>query len=149
MASLSILHSQSLLKLLYFEPVMLSNLLILCHHLGLLQSNFPSIWVFSNESVFCIGWPMYWSFSSSIGLSSLCSGLLSFRMDWFHLLELQVAVKSLPQTPIQKRHFFCAQLSLWPNNSHIHNMTTGKTIPMTRWTFVSKLMSLLIHMLSR
>ena len=128
--SLSITNSQSLLKLLSIEPVMPSNHLILCHPFLLLPSVFPSIRVFSNESVLCIRWPKYWSFSFSIN-----SGLISFRMDWLDLLAVRGTLKSLLQHHSSKAlilpcsAFFIVQLS------HLH-MTTGKTIALTRWTFV-------------
>ena len=93
-------------------------------------------------------WPKYWSFSFSISPSSECSGLISFRMDWLDLFAVQGNLKNLLQHHVQKHLFFGAQLSLW-SNSHIHNMTTGKTIPLTRWTFVDKVLSLLLNMLSR
>ena len=124
-----------------------SNYLVLCCPL-LLSSIFPSIRVFSNESVLCIRWPKYWSFSFSISSSSEYSGLISFRMDWLDLLAVQGALKSLLQHRSSKasilRHsaFFIVQLS------HPY-MATGKTIALTRWTFVGKVMSLLFNMLSR
>ena len=125
-----------------------SNLLILCHPFLLLLSTFPSIRVFSNESVLCIRWPKYWSFSFSISLSNEYSGLISFRIDWFDLPEVQGTLKSLLQHHSSKASvlrcstFFMVQL-LYPY------ITTGKTIPLTRWTFVDKVMSLLFNMLSR
>ena len=125
-----------------------SNHLILCHPLLLLPSIFPSIRVFSNESVLRIRWPKYWSFSFSIGPSSEYSGLISFRIDWFDLLAVQGIFKSLLQHHSSKtsilRHpaFFVVQLS------HPH-MTIGKPIALTRQTFVGKVMSLLFNMLSR
>ena len=94
-ASLSITNSRSLLRLMTIESVMLSNHLILCHPLLLLPSIFPSIRVFSNESVLHIRWPKYWSFSFSISLSNEYSGLISFRMDWFELLAVQGTLKTL------------------------------------------------------
>ena len=127
---------------------MLSNPLILCHPLLLLPSVFPSIKVFSNESALCIRWPKYWSFSFSISPSNEHSGLISFRIDWFDLLAVQGTLKSLPQHHSSKAsillcsHFFMVQL-LQPYR------TTGKTIALTRWTFVSKAMSLLFNTLSR
>ena len=130
------------------ESVMPSNHLILCHPLLLLPSIFPSIRVFSDESVHCITWPMYWSFSFSISPSNEYSGLLSFRMNWFDILAVQGTLKSLLQHHSSKapilRHsaFFIVQLS------HPY-MTTGKTIVLTRWTFVGKVVSLLFIMLSR
>ena len=96
-ASLSITNSRSLLKLISIEWVMSSNHLILCCPLLLPPSIFPSIRVFSNESVLCIRWPKYWSFSFSISSSNECSGLISFRMDWFEFLAVQGTLKSLPQ----------------------------------------------------
>ena len=96
-ASLSITNSRSLLKLIYIEWVMSSNHPILCCPLLLPPSIFPSIRVFSNESVLCIRWPKYWSFSFSISSSNECSGLISFRMDWFEFLAVQGTLKSLPQ----------------------------------------------------
>ena len=147
-ASLSITNSQSLLKFISIELVMPSNHLILCHPFLLLPSIFPSIRVFSNESVICIRWPKNWSFSFSISLSNKYSRLISFRMDWFDLLAVQGTLKSLLQHHSSKasilRHsaFFTGQLS-YPC------MTAGKTIALTRWTFVSKVMSLLLNRLSR
>ena len=147
-ASLSITNSQSLLKLKSIESVMPSNHLILCRPLLLLSSIFPGIRVFSNEAVLRIRWPKYWSFSFSISPSSEYSGLISFRMDWLDLLAVQGALKSLLQhhsskaSILQHSAFFIVQLS------HPH-MTTGKTIALTRWTFVAKVMSLLFNMLSR
>ena len=125
-----------------------SNHLILCHPLLLLPSIFPSIRVFSNESAFCIRWPKYWSFSFNISPSNEHTGLISFRMDWLDLLAVQGSLKSLLQHHSSKASilwlsaFFIVQLS------HPY-MTTGKTIALTRWTFVDKVMSLLFNMLSR
>ena len=139
-ASLSITNSQSLLKLISIESVMLSSHLILCRPLLLSPSIFPSIRIFSNESVLCIRWPQYWSFSFSISPSNKYSGLISFRMDWLDLLAFQGTLKSLPQhhsskaSILQCSAFFIVQLS------HSY-MTTGKIIALTRWTFVSKVMS--------
>jgi len=133
--SLSITNSRSLPKLKSIEPVMPSNHLILCHPLLLLPSMFPSIRVFSNESVLCIRWPKYWSFSFSISLSNEYSGLISFRMDGLDLLAVQGTLKSLLQHCSSKTSvlwhsaFFIVQL-LHPY------MTTGKTIALTRQTFV-------------
>ena len=118
-ASLIITNSQSLLKLMSIESVMPSNHLILCHPLLLLPSIFPSIRVFSNESVLLTRWPKYWSFSFSISPSNEYSGLISFRMDWLYLLAIQGILKSLLQHHSSKHQFFGAQLSLW-SNSHIH-----------------------------
>ena len=140
--------AQSLLKLMSVESVMLSNYLILCHPLLLLPSIFPSIWLFSNESVLHIRWPKYWSFSFSISPSNEYSGLISFRMDWLDLLAVQGTLKSLLQHHSSKasilRHsaFFTVQLA------HPY-MTTGKTIALTRQTFVRQVMFLLFNMLSR
>ena len=147
-ASLSITNSPSLLKLMSIESVMPSNHLILCHPLFLPPSIFPSIRVFSNESVLRTRWPKYRSFSFSISPSNEYSGLISFRMDWFDLLAIQGTLRSLLQQHSSKTSvllcsaFFIAQLS------HPY-MTTGKTIALTRWTFVDKVMSLLFNMLSR
>ena len=130
-ASLSITNSQSLLKLMSIESVMPSNHPILCCPLLLLPSVFPSIRVFSNESVFHIRWPEYWSFSFSISPSNEYSGLISFRMDWLDLLAVQGTLKSLLQHHSSKAStlwcsaFFMVQL-LHPY------MTTGKTIALTR-----------------
>ena len=126
-----------------------SNQLILCRPLLLLHSIFPSIRVFSNESVLCIRWPKYWSFSFIISPSNDYSGLISFTIDWFDLLAVQETLKSLLQhhsskaSILQCSAFFIVQLS------HPY-MTTGKTIALTRRTFVTgKVMSLLFNMLSR
>ena len=115
---LSITNSWSLLKLISRKSVMSFNLLIL-HRLLLLPSIFPSIRVFSNESVPHIRWPKYWGFSFSISPSNEYSGLISFRIDWFYLLAIQWTLKSLLQHTVQKHQFFGTQLSLW-SNSHIH-----------------------------
>ena len=147
-ASLSITSSWSLLKLMSIESVMPSNHLILCCPLLLLPSVFPSIRVFSNESALHIRWPKYWSFSFNISPSKEYSGLISFRMDWFDLLAVQGNLKSLLQHHSSKAPilwhsaFFIIQLS------HPY-MTTGKTIALTRQTFVGKVMSLFFNMLSR
>ena len=144
--SLSITNSQSLLKLKSIESVMSFNHLILCHPL-LLPSIFPSIRVFSKESVLCIRWPKYWSFSFSISPSNQHSGLISFRMDWLDLLAVQGTFKSLLQhhsskaSILQHSPFFTDQLS------HPY-ITTRKTIALTRRTFVGKVMSLLFNLLS-
>ena len=116
-ASLSITNSWSLLRLMSIKSVVLSNHCILCHPLLLLPSIFPSIRVFSNESVLCIRWPKYWSFSFSISPSNEYSGLISFRMDWFDLLAVQCTLKSLLQHHSSKASilrcsaFFIVQLS--------------------------------------
>ena len=125
-----------------------SNHLILCHPLPLQLSSFPSIRVFSNESVVHIRWPKYWHFSLSISPSNEYSGLISFRIDWLDLLAVQGTLKNLLQhhsskaAILQHSTFFIVQLS------HPY-MTTGKTIALTRWMFVGKVMSLLFNMLSR
>ena len=122
-ASLSITNFQSLLKLMSIELVMPSNHLILCCPLLLLPSIFPSIRVFSNESVLCIRWPKYWSFSFSISPSTEYSGLISFQVDWLDLLAVQETLKRLSKvfsnTIVQKHQFFGAQPSS-QSNSHIH-----------------------------
>ena len=125
-----------------------SSHFILCHPLLLLPSIFPSIRVFSNESVLPIRWLKYWSFSFSLSPSNEYSGLISFRMDWLDLLAVQGTLKSLLQ------HHSSKASILWPSAffivqiSHPY-MTTGKTIALTRWTFVGKVTSLLFDMLSR
>ena len=147
-ASLSITNSRSSLKLMSIKSVMPSNYLILCRPLLLLPSIFPSIRVFSNESTLRMRWPKYWSFSFSISPSSEHPGLISFRMDWLDHLAVQGAPKSLLQhhsskaSILQHSAFFIVQLS------HPY-MTTGKTIALTRRTFVCKVMSLLFNLLSR
>ena len=146
-ASLSITNSWNLLKLMSITSVMPSNHLILCYPL-LLPSVFLSIRVFASDSVLCIRWPKYWSFSFSIITSNESSGLISFRIDWLDLLAVQGTVKGLFQHHSWKASifrysaFFILQLS-YPY------MTTGKTIALTRWTFHDKVMSLLFNMLSR
>ena len=113
-------HQQLLLKLMSIESVMPPNHLILCHHLLLLPSIFPSIRVFSNKSVLYIRWPKYWSFSFSISPSNEYSGLIYFRIDWFDLLAVQGTLKRVfSNNTVQKHRFFSAQPSLW-SNSHIH-----------------------------
>ena len=147
-ASLSITNSQSLLKLISIKSVMPSNHLIQCRPLLLQPLIFPSIRVFSNESALRIRWPQYWSFSFSISPSNEYSSPISFRIDWLDLFAVQGTLKNLLQHHSSKasilRHsaFFIVQLS------HPY-MTTGKTIDLTRWTFVGKVMSLLYIMLSR
>ena len=118
-ASLSITNFQCVFKLTSIEPVMPSNHPILCHPLLLLPSIFPSIRVFSKESVFHIRWPKYWSFSFSIRPSNEYSGLISFRIGWFDLLAVQGRSRVLSNTTVQKPLFFGAHLSL-KSNSHIH-----------------------------
>ena len=147
-ASLSNTNFWSLFKLMSIELVMPSNHLILCCPLLLPPSIFPCIRVFSNESVLLIRWLKYWSFSFSISPSNEYSGLLSFRMDCLDLLAVQGTLKSLLQhhsskaSILQCSAFFIVQLS------HPY-VTTGKTIALTKWTFVGKVMSLLFNMLSR
>jgi len=146
--SLSITNSWSLLKLMSIKSVMPSNHLILCHPLLFPPSIFPSIGVFSNESVLHMRWPKYWSFSFSMSPSNEYSGLISFRMDWLDLLVVQTTLKSLLQhhsskaSILQCSAFFIVQLS------HPY-MTTGKTRALTSQTFVGEVMSLLFNMLSR
>ena len=148
-ASLSITNSQSLLKLTSIESVMPSNHLILCHPLLLLPSIFLSIRVFSNESVLCIRWPKYWSFSFSISPSKEHSGLISFRMDWLDLLTVQGTLKSLLQQHSSKASILlCSAFFIIVQLSHPY-VTTGKPIALTIWTFVGKGTSLLFNMLSR
>ena len=125
-----------------------SNHLILCRPLLLLPSIFSSIRVFSNESVICIRWPKYWSFSFSISPSNEHSGLISFRMDWLDLLAVQRTLKSLLQHHSSKASILRCSAFFTVQLSHPY-MTTVKTIDLTRWTFVGKVMSLLYNMLSR
>ena len=147
-ASLSITNSRSPSKPMSIELVMPSNHLILRHPLLLLPSTFPSIRVFSNESALCIKWPKCWSFSFNISPTNEHPGLISFRMDWLDLLAVQGTLKSLLQhysskaSILQCSAFFIVQLP------HPY-MTTEKTIALTRWTFVDKVMTLLLNMLSR
>ena len=124
-----------------------SNHLILCHPL-LLPSIFPSIRVFSNESVLCIRWPEYWSFSFSISPFNEYSGLISFRIDWLDLLVVQGTLKSLLQQHSSKASILQCSAFLIVQLSHLY-MTTGRIIALTRQTFVGKVMSLLLNMLSR
>ena len=147
-ASLSITNPRSLLQFMFTVLVMPSNHLILCRPLLLPPSIFPSIKVFSNELVLHITWLKYWSFSFSISPSSEYSGLISFRMDWLDLLAVQGTLKTLLQhhsskaSILRRSAFFIVQLS------HPY-MITGKTIALTRQSFVDKVMSLLFNMLSR
>ena len=148
LASLSITNSRSPPKPMSIESVMPSNHLILYCPLLFLPSIFPSIRVFSSESAFCIRWPKYWSFSFNISPSNEHPGLISFRMDWLDLLGIQGTLKSLLQHHISKASILrCSAFSI-VQLSHPY-MTTGKTIALTRWTFVDKVMSLLFNMLSR
>ena len=144
----TITNSQSSPKIMSIESVMPSSHFILCRPLLLLPPVPPSIRVFSNESTLCMRWPKYWSFSFSISPSNEHPGLISLRMDQLDLLALQRTLKSLLRhhsskaSVLQRSDFFTVQLS------HPY-MTTGKTIPFTRWTFVGKVISLLLNMLSR
>ena len=146
-ASLSINKSWSLSKLMSIESVMSSNHLILCRPLLLSPSIFPSIRVFSNESALHIRWPKYWSFNFSISPSNEYSGLISFRMDWLDLLAIQGTLKSLLQHHRSKASILRCSAFLIVQLSNPY-MTTGKTIALTRQTFVGKVMSLLFNMLS-
>ena len=145
-AFLPITNFRSLFKLMSIESVMPTKYLILCRSLILLPSICPSIRVFSSEAVLCIRWPKCWSFSLSISPSNEYSGLISFRIDWFDL-AVQRTLKCLPQrhsskaSILQRSAFFTVQLS------HPY-MTTGKTIALTRWTFVGQVMSLRFNILS-
>ena len=145
-ASLSVTNSRSLLKLMSIEWVMPSNHLILCRSLLLLPSIFPSIRVFSSESVLRIRWPKYWSFS--VSPSNEYSGLISFRIDLIDLLAVQGTLKSLLQQHSSKASIFRCSVFFIVQLSHPY-VTTGKTIALTRWTFVGKVMSLLFNILSR
>ena len=147
-ASLSISNCQSPLKLMSIESVMPSSHLILCHPLLLLPSIPPSIRVFSNASTLCMRWPKYWSFSFSISPSNEHPGPISFRMDWWDLLAVQGTLKSLLQYHSSKASIFRWSAFFTVQLSHPY-MTTGKTIALTRRTFVGKIMSLLFNMLSR
>ena len=139
-ASLSITNARNPPKPMSIELVMPANHLILCHPLLLLPSIFPSIRVFSNESALCIRWPKFWSFSFKITPTNEYPGLISFRVDWLDLLAVQGTLKSLLQhhsskaSILQHSAFFIVQLS----QSY---MTTGKTIALTRWTFVDKVIN--------
>ena len=147
-ASLSSSNSWSLPKLTSMESVKPSNHLILCHPLLLPPSIFPSIRVFSNESVHHIRWPKYWSFNFSISPSNEHSRLISFRIDWFDLLAVQGTLKSLLQNHSSKASILQCSAFLILQLSHLY-MTIGKAIALTRWTFIGKVMSLLFNMLSR
>ena len=147
-APLSSTISWSLLKFTSIESVMPSNHLILCHPLLLLPSIFPSIRVFYSESVLHIRWPKFWSFSFNIRPSNEHPGLISFRMDWLHLLTVQGTLKSLLKHHSSKASILLCSALFIIQLSHPY-MTTGKTIALTRWTFVGKVMSLLFNVLSR
>ena len=141
------LSSHSLLKLMFIESVMPSNLLILCHPLLLFPSNFPSITVFSSESAFCIRWPKYWSFRFSISPSNEYLGLVFFRIDGFDLLVVQGTLKGLLQHHSSKASILWCSAFFIVQLSYLYT-TTGKTIALTTQTFVSKVMSLLLNILS-
>ena len=136
-ASLSITNFCSSLKLMSIESVMPSSHLILCHPLPLLPPIPPSIRVFSNESALRMRWPKYWSFSFSISLSNEYQGLISFRMDWLDLLAVQGTLKSLLQHHSSKSSILWCSAFFTVQLSHLY-MTTGKTIALTKWTFVGK-----------
>ena len=135
-------------KFMFIELVMPSNHLILCHLLVLLPSIFPNIRVFSNESALCIRWPKYWSFSFNISPTNEYPGLIFFRMDWLDLFAVQGTRKSLLQHHSSKASILWCSAFFIVQLSHPY-MTTGKTIALTRWTFVDKIMFLLFNMLSR
>ena len=145
---LFITNSRSLLKLMSIELVMQSNRLILCWSLLLSSSIFPSIRVFSNEAALHIMWPKYWSFSFSISPSTKYSELIAFRMDSLDLLAVQGTLKILLQHQSSKASILWCSAYFIVQLSHPY-MTTGKTTALTRWTYVGKVMSLLLHMLSR
>ena len=147
-ASLSITNSQSLLKFMPIELVMPYSHLILCCPLLLLPPIFPSIRVFSNESTLHMRWPQYWSFSFSISPSKEHPGLISFRMDWLDLLAVQGTLKSLLQHHSSEASILRCSTFFTVKLSHPY-MTTGKSIALTRRTFVGKVMSLLFNVLSR
>ena len=136
------------LRFMSIESVMSSSQLILCHPFLLLPSVFRSIRVYSSESALCIKWPEYWSFSFSISPSNGYSGFISFRIDWFDLLTVQGTLKSLLQHHSLKASILWLSAFFMVQLSHPY-VTTGKTIALTIWTFVSKVMSLLFKTLSR
>ena len=141
-------NPQHLCKLMSIESVVPSNHLTLCHPRLLPLSIFPSIRVFSNESVLCIRWTKYWSFSLSISPSNEYSRLISLRMGWLDLLAIQGTLKSLLQHHSSKASILLCSSFFMVQFLHPY-MTTGKTIALTRWNFVGKVMSLLVNMLSR
>ena len=147
-ASLSITNSQSSPKLMSIESVIPSSYLILCCPLLLLPPIPPSIRVFSTEPTLRMRWPKYWSFSSSISPSNEHPGLISFRMDWLDLLAIQGTFKSRLQHHSSKASILWCSVLFMVQLSHRY-MTIGKTIALTRWTFVGKVMSLLFNMISR
>ena len=142
--SLSFTISRNLLKLISLESGMPPNHLVVCHLLLLLPSNFPSIRVFPNESALCIRWPKYWNFSFSTSPSSEYSGLISFKMDWLDLLAVQRTLKSLLQHHSSKALILQHSALFIFHLSHPY-MTTGETIALTIWIFVSEVMSLLFN----
>ena len=144
MPGLPVHHQLQTLKLMSIESVMPSNHLILCHPLLVLPSIFPSIRVFSNEPVLLVRWPKYWSFSFSISPSNEHPGLISFRMDWLDLRAVQGTLKSLLQHHSSKLSILWLSALFTVQLSHLY-MTTGKTIALTRLTFVGKVMSLLFN----
>ena len=146
-ASLHITNCHEFTKLISIESVMPSKHLILCCPLLLLPSIFPSIRVFSNESVLHIRWPEYWNFSFNISPSNEYSGLILFRMDWLDLFAVQGTLKSLLQHHSSKASILWLSAFFMVQFSHPY-MTTGKTIALTRWTFVGKVISLLFNTLS-
>ena len=145
---LSFTISLSLLKFMSIESIILFNHLILCRLLLLLSSIFFSIKIYTSELSLCIRWPKYWSFSFSISPSTEYSGLISFRINWFDLLVVQGTLKSLLQHHSLKTSVLWCSAFFTIQLSHPY-MTTGKTIALTRWTFVGKVMSLLFNMLCR
>ena len=145
---MSITNTRNLLKLMSITSVTPSNHLILCHPLLLPFSIFPSIRVFSNKLVLSIAWPKYWSFSFSISPSNEHSGLISFRMDWLHLLVVQRTLKGLLQHHSSKASILCHSTFFIVQLSHPYT-TTGKIIALTSFDFVVKVMSLLFSKLSR
>ena len=147
-ASLSITNSRSSLRLTSIESVMPSSHLILCRPLLLPPSISPSIRVFSNESTLRMRWPKYWSFSLNISPSNEHPGLVSFRVDWLDLLAVQGTLKSLLQHHSSKASILQSSAFFTVQPSHPY-MTTGKTIALTRWAFVGKVMSLLLNILYR
>ena len=138
---MSITNSWSLLKLISIESVMPSSHLLLCHPLLLPPPIPPSIRVFSDESILCVRWPKYWNFSFSISPSKEHPGLISFRIDWLDLLAIQGTLKSLLQHRSSKASLLRCSAFFIVQYSHPYN-TTGKTIALTRWTFIGKVMSL-------
>ena len=146
--SLSITSSCGLLKIMSIESMMPSNHHILCSPLLILPSVFHSIRVFSNESLLWIRWPKYWNFNFSISPSNEYSGLISFRIDWLDLLSVQGTLKTLLQHHSSKASILWCSAFFMVKLSFPH-MTTGKTISLTRWTFVGKIMSLILNMLCK